>query len=147
MHWLRYMRQGMPRAQHRDKGQKSSNPVGRLPDVRAMHRSLPYEAVSISGYDTGQIEKKEDFRLKPGEVLDVIRFRRSIRQFKQKEIPKEVLSQVLEAGRLTHTAKNMQDVSFVVLNKEKSRIEQMAVSLFRKIKPFADLLSPMARKK
>lgn len=89
----------------------------------------PMRAVSISGYDTGQIEKKEDFRLKPGEVLNVIRFRRSIRQFKQKEIPKEVISQVLEAGRLTHTAKNMQDVSFVVLNKEKSRIEQMAVSL------------------
>ena len=106
----------------------------------------PMRAVSISGYDTGQIEKKEDFRLKPGEVLNVIRFRRSIRQFKQKEIPKEVISQILEAGRLTHTAKNMQDVSFVVLNKEKSRIEQMAVSLFRKIKPFADLFSPMARK-
>ena len=106
----------------------------------------PMRAVSISGYDTGQIEKKEDLRLKPGEVLDVIRFRRSIRQFKQKEIPKEVISQILEAGRLTHTAKNMQDVSFVVLNKEKSRIEQMAVSLFRKIKPFADLFSPMARK-
>ena len=91
-------------------------------------------------------DKKADLRLKPGEVLDVIRFRRSIRQFKQKEIPKEVISQILEAGRLTHTAKNMQDVSFVVLNKEKSRIEQMAVSLFRKIKPFADLFSPMARK-
>lgn len=25
------------------KDKKSSNPVGRLPDVRAMHRSLPYE--------------------------------------------------------------------------------------------------------
>ena len=45
----------------------------------------PMRAVSISGYDTGQIEKKEDFRLKPGEVLNVIRFRRSIRQFKQKK--------------------------------------------------------------
>lgn len=84
----------------------------------------PMRAVSISGCETGQIEKKEDLRLKPEEVLDVIRFRRSIRQFKQKEIPKEVISQILEAGRLTHTAKNMQDVSFVVLNKEKSRIEQ-----------------------
>ena len=40
----------------------------------------PMRAVSISGYDTGQNEKKEDFRLKPEEVLDVIRFRRSIRQ-------------------------------------------------------------------
>ena len=40
----------------------------------------------------------------------------------------------------------MQDVSFVVLNKEKSRIEQMAVSLFRKIKPFADLFLPYGTK-
>lgn len=60
----------------------------------------PMRAVSISGYDTGQIEKKEDFRLKPGEVLNVIRFRRSIRQFKQKEIPKEVISQILKQADL-----------------------------------------------
>lgn len=105
----------------------------------------PKKAVTISGYDTGQIEKKEEIRLNPEEVLDVIRFRRSIRQFKQKEIPGEVISQILEAGRLTHTAKNMQDVSFVVLDREKNRMEQMAVGLFRKIKPFADLFSPMAR--
>lgn len=105
----------------------------------------PKKAVSISGYDTGQIEKKEEIRLNPEEVLDVIRFRRSIRQFKQKEIPGEVIHQILEAGRLTHTAKNMQDVSFVVLDREKKRMEQMAVGLFRKIKPFADLFSPMAR--
>lgn len=105
----------------------------------------PKKAVSISGYDTGQIEKKEEIRLNPEEVLDVIRFRKSIRQFKQKEIPGEVIHQILEAGRLTHTAKNMQDVSFVVLDREKKRMEQMAVGLFRKIKPFADLFSPMAR--
>lgn len=105
----------------------------------------PKKAVTISGYDTGQIEKKEEIRLNPEEVLDVIRFRRSIRQFKQKEIPGEVIHQILEAGRLTHTAKNMQDVSFVVLDREKKRMEQMAVGLFRKIKPFADLFSPMAR--
>ena len=45
------------------------------------------------------------------------------RQFKQKEIPSEVISQILEAGRLTHTAKN----------------------IFQKLKPMADLFSPMAR--
>ena len=46
---------------------------------------------------------------------------------------------------MTHTAKNMQDVSFIVLDREKNRIEQMAVSLFQKLKPWADLFSPMAR--
>lgn len=105
----------------------------------------PREAISISGYDEKQIGKKEDIRLNPDDVLDVIRFRRSIRQFKQKEVPREVIEQILEAGRLTHTAKNMQDVSFVVLDQEKDRIEQMAVSLFKKMKPFADLFSPVAK--
>lgn len=105
----------------------------------------PRKAISISGCTDGQIEKSGDIRLKPEEVLDVIRFRRTIRRFQQKKISKEVLDQILEAGRLTHTAKNLQDVSFVVLDQEKNRIEQMAVRLFRNIKPFADLFSPMAR--
>ncbi|QNM06529.1 nitroreductase family protein [Qiania dongpingensis] len=105
----------------------------------------PKKAVSISGYDTGQVDKKDDVRLKPEDILEVIRFRRSIRKFKQKKIPKEVIEQILEAGRLTHTAKNMQDVSFIVLDQEKDCIEKMAVRLFRKVKPFADLFSPMAK--
>lgn len=105
----------------------------------------PKKAVYISGYTAGQMEKEEDIRLKPDDILEVIRFRRTIRQFKQKEIPKEVIGQILEAGRLTHTAKNMQDVSFVVLQKEKNRVEQMAVSQFRKLKRFADFFSPMVR--
>ncbi|MBT9778747.1 4Fe-4S dicluster domain-containing protein [Clostridium sp. MCC353] len=105
----------------------------------------PKEAVSISGYDEQALPQKEQIRLNPGQVLDVIRFRRTIRQYQKKEIPAHVLEQILEAGRLTHTAKNMQDVSFLVLDKEKSAAERMAVRLFRKIKPFADLFNPMAR--
>ncbi len=105
----------------------------------------PKKAITISGYNTEQIDKSDNISLNPDDILDVIRFRRTIRQFKQKEIPNEIIGQILEAGRLTHTAKNMQDVSFVVLNKEKNRVEQMAVSLFKKIKPLANLFSPMAR--
>lgn len=106
----------------------------------------PQEAVSISGYETGPTTKTGDIRLNPGEVLDVIRFRRSVRQFRDEKIPNNVLEQVLEAGRLTHTAKNMQDVSFAVLGKEQARIEQIAVRLFRKVKPIAGLFSPLARR-
>lgn len=105
----------------------------------------PKEAIAISGYDAGQTDKREDTRLNPDDVLEVIRFRRTVRQFKPKEIPREVMGQILEAGRLTHTAKNMQDVSFVVLEREKDRVEQMAVKLFQRVKPLADLFSPMAR--
>ena len=105
----------------------------------------PKKAITVSGYHTDPKEKQGDIRLDPREVLEVIRFRRSIRRFKQEPVPNEVIDQILEAGTLTHTAKNMQDVSFTVLEKEKNRIEQMAVSVFKKIKPIADLLSPMAR--
>ena len=105
----------------------------------------PKKAISISGYSNEQIEKKEEKRLNPQEVLDVIRFRRSIRQFQNKDIPKEVINQILEAGRLTHTAKNKQDVSFVVLEKEKNNIEKIAVNIFKKIKPIANLFSLMTR--
>lgn len=105
----------------------------------------PKNAVSVSGFGSGQTEKTRDVRLNPEDVLDTIRFRRSIRSFRDKEIPEEVIRQILEAGRLTHTAKNMQDVSFVVLDKEKNRIESLAVKLFRRIKPLADLFAPVAR--
>lgn len=105
----------------------------------------PREAVTISGYDAKPITKKGTVRLDPDEVLDVIRFRRTVRQFQKKEIPQSMLEQILEAGSLTHTAKNMQDVSFVVLDKEKDTVEQMAVRIFKRLKPIADLFSPMAR--
>lgn len=105
----------------------------------------PQKAIAISGYTESPVDKQKNIRLNPDTVLEVIRFRRSIRKFQQKEIPKEVIRQILEAGRLTHTAKNMQDVSFVVLDQEKNRMEQMAVSIFKKGKPLADLFSPMAR--
>ncbi|MBS7007709.1 nitroreductase family protein [Anaerostipes sp.] len=105
----------------------------------------PKEAVTVTGYPAWPDKKTKPVRLNPDEVLDVIRFRRTVRRFKNKKIPASVIDQILEAGRLTHTAKNKQDVSFVVLDKEKDALEQMAVRLFRKAKPMADLFSPTAR--
>ena len=105
----------------------------------------PQKAIAISGCEEVRRERPGDLRLEPEKVLDVIRFRRSVRQFQQRQVPQEVTAQILEAGRLTHTAKNAQDVSFVVLDREKDRAEQLAVRFFRKLKPWADLFSPMAK--
>lgn len=105
----------------------------------------PKAAVTISGYGEEPVPDQGG-RLEPESVLEVIRCRRTIRQFQDREIPGAVLAQVLEAGRMTHTAKNMQDVSFIVLDKEKAKIEQMAVRLFRRLKPLAGLFSPLARR-
>lgn len=105
----------------------------------------PQKAISIKGMKDRQIEKTGEVRLNPDDVLNTIRFRRSVRNFKKTGIPKKVIEQILEAGRLTHTARNMQDVSFVVLDKERDRIEKMAVGVFNKVKPIAGLFSRMAR--
>lgn len=105
----------------------------------------PTQAITISHFKDKAIEKEKEVRLNPQEVLDVIRFRRTIRQFQSKAIPQEVIQQILEAGRLNHTAHNSQDVSYVVLDKEKDRIEKMAVNLFKTVKPIVNLFSPMAR--
>mgnify|MGYP002112123639 CR=1 FL=1 len=106
----------------------------------------PKNAVIISGYTDHPIIREKDVNLNPNDILNTIRFRRTIRQFQKKNIPQSVLEQIVEAGRLTHTAKNMQDISMIVLDKEKSRVERMAVQLFRRIKPFANLFSSMIKR-
>ncbi len=78
----------------------------------------PKNASPISGYDTEQIEKKEKVRLNPSDVLDVIRFRRSIRRFQRKDVPSEVIRADPGSRPIDPYGKNMQDVSFVVLKKE-----------------------------
>lgn len=106
----------------------------------------PKGAVSISGYKTEPVTKEQPVSLNPDDVINVIRFRRTIRQFQEKPIPQEVLTQILEAGVMTHNAKNMQDVSYIVLDQKKELIESYAVNLFRKIKPIAGIFSSMAKR-
>ena len=115
------------------KNKKAETVLEWLPDVRAMQRGLSQKG--HYGQRLPTLTRKRNRGISvwiPREVLEVIRFRRSIRRFKQEPVPNEVIDQILEAGTLTHTAKNMQDVSFTVLEKEKNRIEQMAVSMFKK---------------
>jgi len=48
-------------------------------------------------------------------LLDLILNRRSIRRYEDKDIPEEVLQQILEAGRLAPSAANRQPIRFVVV--------------------------------
>lgn len=47
-------------------------------------------------------------------LIDFILNRRSIRRYEKKEIPKEVLVQILEAGRQAPSAVNKQPIHFVI---------------------------------
>jgi len=54
-------------------------------------------------------------------VLEVIKKRQSVRSYQDKEIPEDVLQQVLEAGRLAPSASNKQHWKFIVVKDEDLR--------------------------
>ncbi|MCJ7656452.1 MAG: nitroreductase family protein [Candidatus Atribacteria bacterium] len=54
-------------------------------------------------------------------VLEIIRKRQSVRSYQDKEIPEDVLRQVLEAGRLAPSASNKQHRKFIVVKDEDLR--------------------------
>ena len=51
-------------------------------------------------------------------LLKAIKYRRSVRRFKQKPVSSGDLDMLLQAGRYTATAKNMQDCRFIFVQKE-----------------------------
>jgi nitroreductase len=56
-------------------------------------------------------------------MIDVILNRRSIREYQDKEIPDDVLAEILEAGRQSPSAANRQPYHFVVVTDTKLRQE------------------------
>jgi len=62
------------------------------------------------------------------DAITVMRERRSVRRFLQKPIPKEVLEEIIDCGRLAPTANNFQPWVFVVVTQEdtKNKISELA---------------------
>jgi len=54
-------------------------------------------------------------------VLEAIKKRQSVRSYQNKEIPEDILQQVLEAGRLAPSANNKQHWKFIVVKDEDLR--------------------------
>lgn len=105
----------------------------------------PQGAVSLTGFPEPLQALPLAPALNPAHVVAALQSRRSIRRFRSKPVPKELLAQILEAGRWTPTAKNAQNVSYLVLEKEKAACEAVAVRFFQKLLPLARLAMPAAR--
>lgn len=87
----------------------------------------PTNAVSISGFDEDPRPLDGTEALEPGRLLAALRARRSMRRFADRPVSDEALAAIVEAGRLTPTGKNAQDVSFIVLRERLARCEELAV--------------------
>lgn len=104
----------------------------------------PNEAVHISGYLAG-IPMRDRRKADPKEIIETLRFARSIRQYKKENVKQGIIEDIIEAGRLTPTARNRQDVSYIVLQQDKDKIEKMAITYLRKLKPFLSCFTKIGR--
>lgn len=80
----------------------------------------PVNAVSISDYDMTEVKDYDEdtFDILPEKLLNLIKFRRSVRKFKDIPIEKEKIEGIIEAGRFTPTGSNRQPVSYIVVQDE-----------------------------
>ncbi|MCQ2770863.1 MAG: nitroreductase family protein [Clostridia bacterium] len=65
-------------------------------------------------------------------LLQAMKSRRSIRKFNDKPVEQEKIDKILEAGRYCPTAKNDQDVSYIILGSKQKEIEEHCMKLLNK---------------
>ena len=94
----------------------------------------PTKAISTDDYNMDDVieYEKESFEIESKNLLNFIKFRRSVRSFKNKEIEKDKIEKIIEAGRFTQTATNSQDVSYTVVTKKIGELRDLAYESLNK---------------
>lgn len=107
----------------------------------------PKAAVSMNGYAMDEVEEydKNTFIIEPDTFLRSIKFRRSIRFYKNKPVEHEKIEQIIEAGRYTPTGSNKQGIRYVAAEYPEKGIEKDAVKTFRRIKAAADVIGKFVK--
>ena len=106
----------------------------------------PKNAVKVLGYDDEVQEFKKPVTLKPDVLLDAIKTRRTIRQYTNEPVSKEVIDLIIEAGRLAPTGTNSQGTSYVVIQDSMAECEKIAVKMFSRLLDFGKIFIPMLKK-
>lgn len=88
----------------------------------------PKGAVSICDYEDEPEEYiKEKFQIESDNMLHMIKFRRSIRNYREKIVEREKLEMMIEAGRYTATVSNRQEISYIVVQDKKNELKHMVL--------------------
>jgi len=89
----------------------------------------PRDAIIHDGLDAAQAVRTRRADLKPDAYRDIVLSRRSIRQFREKPVPREIIEKIINCARYAPTASNDQDVGYIVIT-DKKIIGKAAGSLF-----------------
>jgi len=124
------------RVVHEEKCMRCGHCVAICPEGAITHRGL-----NPAGF--AEIDKK----LAPGpdQVFHLLRARRSIRQYKDKPVPREALEKIIEAGRYSPTGSNSQNVEYVTVvgRQEVANFQRMTVAFYEKL--LGHLMNPVKR--
>jgi len=89
----------------------------------------PCDAISHDGLKKEQITGVNRKNLNPEVYRDIIVSRRSVRQFKDEPVSRDVIEQIIDLARYAPTASNDQNVAYVVIT-NKRLIEETANYIF-----------------
>jgi len=88
----------------------------------------PEASVSMPDYDDEIFEYDADkLSLDPDNFLYFQKFRRSIRQFKDKDVEQDKLDKIIEAGRYSPTASNRQLNRYIIIRDKIDEVRDMAI--------------------
>ncbi len=90
----------------------------------------PQNAIEHQGLDSRQIKNIDISLIKPEIYETIIRGRRSIRQYKNKKIPDELMKKIIDLANHTPTASNSQNIDYIIITEEK-RLKTIAATVFR----------------
>ena len=87
----------------------------------------PQKAVSTTEYNMNEVKAydAESFNINADHLLNFIKFRRTIRQFKKQDVEADKLLKIIEAGRFTQTGSNAQNVSYIVVKDNLDALKAM----------------------
>lgn len=71
--------------------------------------------------------EEEKFDIDPENLMNFMKFRRSVRLFKEDDVEEEKIQKIIEAGKYTQTASNMQDVSYVIVKEKLQEVRKMVL--------------------
>ncbi len=100
--------------------------------------ACPTNAVIHSEMPVERFPDRPPVAVSPEEIRTLLLSRRSVRAYKEKSVPSELITRLIEAGTHAGTASNGQTEGFVVVRDRKvmSDLEEMAIEvLWKKVRP------------
>ena len=93
----------------------------------------PQQAVFTDEYNMNEVVEynKDSFEIDSDNLLNFIKFRRTVRHFKDKDVEVEKINKIIDAGRFTPTGGNLQNVSYIVLKNDINEVKEMTLKTLK----------------